>query len=217
MRVPFSQGVNWSPRRISSEIVVVDARLVKGRHVVDDSARSVEHLKGERTAAPLAQSHAEVKQRAQVHRLHREAVADLKRGVARHQVAAHIRAQPDGAQRRRGGNEAVDDRWPTCRRRAQKRAAHRREVKAADLGKDADNVVPVRPIYLNGGADDRFLFAKLSSVIPPPRPVTGLDVRSQQHGQHRRRGRRVADAHFADTDHVRVDCPRDLCAGQDGL
>ena len=137
--------------------------------------------------------------------------------MARDQIAAHERTEPDGAKRRHSGNEPVDDRGAPGSRRAQEGAAHRRKIKPADLGEHIDHIVPVRPVHRNGGTDNRFLFpeAPLRDAAAAPRHL--VNVRPQQHGKHRRRSRRVADAHLADTDSVRIDVFRDRRAGQDRL
>ena len=59
------------------QIIVVDGGLRKRRHAIHDGAGGLQHLKGERTAAPLAQPHAELQEGRKAQLLRSAAVARL--------------------------------------------------------------------------------------------------------------------------------------------
>ena len=134
--------------------------------------------------------------------------------MARHKIRAHVRADPAGAERRHGGNEPVDHDRAARRRRAEKCAAHGGEIKAADLCEHVESVVSVRRIDRNGFLNDGLFPGERFIRYAAAATRHGLHRRVQQYREHGGGRCRIADAHLADAEHVRVRFRGKLDAGE---
>ena len=87
-------------------------------------------------------------------------------------------------------------------RRAQKRAAHRGDIEAADLGKHIHDIVCLRLHPRDRSIDDLLFAGKAGIVHPAAAPYGFLRGQMQKAGKNRAGRGGIADAHFADADHI---------------
>ena len=134
--------------------------------------------------------------------------------------APGIFAQPRGAQGRDDRDEPVDHDGQPRMRRAEEDARHRAQVEAADLAQNVDRIVRVRPVDGQRLFDHLFFSAERRVGQSAAAAGHGLDEFSAERAEDGGRGRRVADAHLADTeqaDAVLSGLRGQLHAGQNAL
>ena len=167
--------------------------------MVHDGARRLHDAEGNRAAAALSEPHAQIQARLQPQLPLGKPEADLKRAVRTEKIALGKRRESACAQGGDDGNEPVDHDRQALARRAQKHARHCAQIEAADFGQNVNRVVGVRLMKRERVRDDLFFLQKRR--VGQAAAATGdiLDACARERGKNCRRGRRVADAHLADT------------------
>src|SRR6266511_1482287 len=172
----------------------------EGRHVLHDRGGGVEQGQGEGGAAPLPQPQTEIEQRLETELFENEPVAGLRREVRRNHRVAGVRREPRGDERRRGGDEPVEEDDSAIRRRSERNADEERDLEAAERGQRLDLVVESRRVHIERALDDCDLAREPVVVEPRPAAAHTLGLGRQQRSAECARGRRVADPHLAERD-----------------
>ena len=122
--------------------------------------------------------------------------------MRRDQRASRGGCEPDGDERRRARDEAVEQDGKAIRGGAQHEAGKHRDLEPADRGEDAERVGGIRRLQRER-TPDRLDLARESVVVESRSPsADGGCVDAEEDGGQRARRRRVADAHLADPEQV---------------
>ncbi len=141
-------------------------------------------------------------------------MARLVRAVRKHAVAEHGRLEHRRDQNRGAGNETIDDDQAAQRRCLQRRADHHRDFESAERGQCIERAAG-RFVTRENAAQHIELAAQAGVVEPGASACAHGDVAAGEPRKQQRGGRRVADAHLAEQQHVSRQRGDDLAAGLD--
>src|SRR6059058_5243510 len=150
-------------RSSSTARIAHPCRLERGHLAEDGQARGHDRQR-ERRAAPFPEAEAEVEQRVESQLREDRRMARLRRPVRRDQRARRGGCEPDGDERRRARDEAVEQDGKAIRGGAQHEAGKHRDLEPADRGEDAERVGGIRRLQRER-TPDRLDLARESVVV----------------------------------------------------
>ncbi len=175
-----------------------------------------QHRDGERRTGRLAETHAEIEQRIEPESGEQPAVAGLGGEVGGAAViegaGTEHRQRCDGG---RGDETIEEDRNPGAAG-ADDGTRDRHQFPAAQPAQQVEGIAARPAMMLNAGGDHPGLAEQRLAGEPGPRSDPVGRVAAEQGTGDRRGGGRVADAHLADAEHVRLRVHRHQAAGEGG-